>query len=135
MFNQPLPYHPRPGEVLRCNYSGLNPPEMCKVRWVVVLSPKFVNRDDLCTVIPLSLSVPQRPASYHVKLDKDPYPKGKPNVEVWAKCDMLMTVCYQRLSCWYQGRAYGKRNYVQLYVSDEELKRIRRGVLHALGMG
>jgi uncharacterized protein YifN (PemK superfamily) len=49
---KPLPYHPKQGEVLCCDYSGLMPPEMRmdKIRWVVVISPKFLNRLELRVV-------------------------------------------------------------------------------------
>ena len=131
---KPLPYHPKQREVLRCDYSGLIAPEMCKVRWVVVVSPKFINRPDLCTVVPLSTSAPQSIQPYHVKLDRDPapFPCGD---DVWAKCDMLMTVSFSRLTAHWQGRrADGRRNYVALYVTKSEFARITHGVLAALGL-
>lgn len=134
MANNPLPFHPKIGEVLRCDYSNLVMPEMSKVRWVVVISPKFLNRPNLCTVIPLSTTPPKNVEPYHVKLDKDPYPKGKIGAEIWAKCDMLMTVSFYRLTGYWDGKVDGKRNYVSIYVSDDELKRIKKGTLAALGM-
>jgi mRNA interferase MazF len=94
---KPLPYHPKQGEVLRCDYSGLVPPEMDKVRWVVCVSPKFVNRPNLCTVVPLSTTPPEVAQNYHVLLDKDPYPEGG-GLPVWAKCDMVMTVSFAKLA-------------------------------------
>lgn len=130
----PLPYHPKQGEVLRCDYGGLVPPEMDKLRWVVCISPKFINRRDLCTVVPLSTTAPANPQAYHVLLDRDPDPKpsGDP---VWAKCDMVMTVSFARLSAYWNGRGPdGKRCYVALHVSGAELGRIRQATLAALGL-
>lgn len=135
MPNKPLPYHPKQGEVLRCDFCNLVDPEMTKVRWVVVLSPKFLNRPGLCTVIPLSTTAPNKIESYHVQLDKDPAPQSAPGTIVWAKCDMLMTVSFSRLSAYHQGRTTdGKRNYVNLAVSGKELGLIRQGALYALGL-
>ena len=130
----PLPYHPRQREVLRCDYSGLVPPEMCKVRWAVVVSPKFLNRPNLCTVVPLSTTTPQNIQPYHVKLDRDPCPAPS-GEDVWAKCDMIMTVSFSRLAgAWSGKRPDGKRNYVALAVSQGEFTRINQGVLAALGL-
>jgi mRNA interferase MazF len=135
MPNHSLPYHPKQGEVLKCDYSNLIDPEMSKVRWVVVVSPKFLNRPNLCTVVPLSTTPPKKVEGYHVLLDKDPAPKSAEGTVVWAKCDMLMTVSFSRLSAYHDGRRLdGKRNYVNLNVSIQELGRIKLGVLHALGL-
>lgn len=134
MPNKPLPYHPSTAEVLVCDYCNLVDPEMSKVRLVVVVSPKFLNRPGLCTVVPLSTDAPKNPTGYHVLLDKDPHPKssGKP---VWAKCDMLMTVSFARLTKYYLGRdESGKRNYVDMAVSQKEFGLIRQGILYSLGM-
>jgi uncharacterized protein YifN (PemK superfamily) len=135
MWNKPLPYNPKLGEVLRCDYSGLLPGEMAKVRWVVVVSPKSTNTGRLCTVVPISTTAPYIAQHWQVELDQDPYPKGS-GARVWAKCDMIMRVSFARLTAYYDGRTPdGKRNYVNLYVSDDELKRIQAGVLHSLGLG
>ena len=135
MPNKPLPYNPRPKEVLRCDYSGLVPPEMEKVRWAVVVTPRHLNTGSLCTVIPLSTTQPRSPQPWHVRLDNDPAPNGTPGAIVWAKCDMVMRVSYQRLSAYWDGKANGRRNYVNLFVSDDEYKRIQKGVAYALGLG
>ncbi|HRJ79548.1 MAG TPA: type II toxin-antitoxin system PemK/MazF family toxin [Planctomycetota bacterium] len=128
-----LPYHPKQGEVLRCDYGGLVPPEMDKRRWVVVLSPKFVGRRELCTVVPLSTTPPPRIEDYHVLLDRDPAPDSC-GLPVWAKCDMLMTVSFARLSAWAERGDDGRRKYLQLFVSGAELGKIRRATLAALGL-
>lgn len=66
-----------------------------------------------------------------MKLSKDPYPKGDKEV-VWAKCDMINVVSFERLSG-YHIRWNGRRQYLKMRVSMEELVRIRRGVLASLG--
>jgi mRNA interferase MazF len=131
---KPLPYHPKQGEVLRCDYSGLVPPEMDKVRWVVVISPKFLNRPDLCTVVPISTTPPAKPQAYHVALDNDPAPDASGD-QAWAKCDMIMTVSFARLTGYWNGKdQQGRRKYISLFVSGKELGEIRQAVLAALGM-
>lgn len=130
-----LPYHPKVGEVLWCDYKGLVPPEMEKKRLAVVLSPKFIGRPDLCTVIPLSTTPPKKVEGYHVLLDKDPDPNGS-GVSVWAKCDMIMTVSFSRLSSvWKHRNQDGSRHYIYIGVSGVELGKIKHGVLNGLGMG
>lgn len=134
MWTKPLPYHPKMGEVLRCDYSGLQRREMSKVRWVVVISPKFLNRPGLCTVVPISTSPPHSVEKYHVKLDHDPAPNASGD-DAWVKCDMVMTVDFARLSAYYDGKSHGRRNYITLSVSEKERRDIQRGVIHALGLG
>ena len=107
---------------------------MSKVRWVVVISPKFLQRPSLCTVVPLSTTTPKTPQKYHVLMDKDPAPNGDGS-PVWAKCDMVMTVSFARLSAYFQGRRPdGKRNYVTVSVSGKELGQIQQATLYAMGL-
>lgn len=120
---------------MRCDFRGLIPPEMDKVRWVVVLSPKHLNRYRLAAVVPISTTAPDHESPWHVKLDKDPAPNGKDGAVVWAKCDMIMSVSYERLSGWWDGKVNGRRNYVKVHVSEDELRRVKRGVLYSLGLG
>ena len=119
---------------MSCDYSGLIAPEMDKVRCAVVVSPKFLNRPNLCTVVPLSTTAPHDPQPYHIPLDRDPHPHGAPGAVVWAKCDMLMTVSFSRLTAYWVGKINGRRNYVTVAVSNLELGQISQGVLAALGM-
>jgi mRNA interferase MazF len=130
-----LPYHPKTGQVLYCDYHGCIYPEMDKKRFVVVISPKFGSRSDLCTVVPLSTTPPQTIEKFHHILSKDPYPDSPEGTKVWAKCDMLMTVSFARLSGWWDEKVEGKRVYVKLFVSKEDLLAIRKCVLYALGLG
>jgi uncharacterized protein YifN (PemK superfamily) len=126
-----ISYHPDLGEALWCTYSGIEP-EMVKRRIVVVLTPKACQRAGMATVIPISCTHPGIVRPWHVKLGRDPYPKGnKP--ELWAKCDMLNVVSFERLSG-YHYRWNGKRKYLKMQVSMDELVSIRQGVLAALGL-
>lgn len=108
---------------------------MVKVRWVIVVSPRSRGRGGICTVVPLSTTPPLVIRPYHVKLDRDPWPKGKPGVEVWVKCDMVMAVSFGRLTAYWDGKIDGKRNYVKLMISNEELRKIKKALLHSFGLG
>lgn len=126
-----ITYHPALGEALWCDYSGIEP-EMVKRRIVVVISPKASQRPDLVTVVPISSTEPMIAKPWHVKLKRDPYPKGnKP--DLWAKCDMINVVCFGRLGG-YHTRWNGERKYMKMQVSMDELEAIREGVRKALNL-
>jgi len=106
-----LPYYPRRGEVLICDFdSGFRPPEMVKRRPIVVLSSKQSNARRLCTVVPFSTTQPEPPACWHHCLPHLTVPGLQANDAMWAKCDMIATVGFDRLSKPYvktrNGRAY-----------------------------
>ena len=125
----PLRFHPKPGTVLICDYrTGFRSPEMVKRRPVVVISPRFRRRRDLCTVVPLSTKRPEPKELYHHRLTVNPVPGM--DAPVWAKCDMLATVSMSRLD----RVKIGRRRYLTPFVSEHDLLGIRRSVLHALGM-
>ena len=125
-----IQYHPSIGEALWCDFSGKEP-EMVKRRLAVVIVPKACQRECLTTVVPISSTPPEIVKPWHVKLGRDPYPKGnKP--ELWVKCDMISVVCFERLFG-YHRRWEGRRKYMKMQVSAQELIAIREGVLAALG--
>lgn len=126
-----IQYHPSIGEALWCDFSGQEP-EMVKRRLVVVIVPKACQRPQLTTVVPISATRPEVVRPWHVKLDRDPYPEGT-KTELWAKCDMISVVCFDRLSG-YHRRWAGRREYRKMQVSMNELTAIRNGVLAALGL-
>ncbi len=126
-----ITYHPDLGEALWCDYSGIDP-EMCKRRIAAVIVPKASQRHRLTTVVPISASPPPIVQPRHVKLDRDPYPMGTAP-ELWAKCDMLSVVSFDRLMG-HHIRWRGKRQYQKMQVSMTELIAIREGVLKALGL-
>jgi uncharacterized protein YifN (PemK superfamily) len=128
-----------PGTILRCDYSrgGFQEPEMVKARPAVVISPRLPHRDGLCTVVPISSIHDGRELAYVVRLEFNP-PLPKPFLlpVAWAKCDMLATVAFARLDLFWTDRdQYGRRRYLHPRLSPQDLLRVRRGVLFALGMG
>lgn len=132
-----ITYHPTPGAILVCDYqTGFMEPEMVKRRLCVVITPRLRRRDGLCTVIPLSTTAPEPAEDYHYEVAfgrELPRPWHGPSK--WAKCDMLATVGYKRLSPIGVGRdAGGNRKYIYPFVNTNDLKEIRRGVLCALSL-
>ena len=132
-----LSYHPKHGEILKCDFSGFIAPEMTKARQVICISPKYVERGRICTIIPLSTTPPNPVEKYHHKLETVlPQLEGREDVEVWAKCDMLMAASFARLTPWWiEKKQGGKRVYTQVIVSNDDLLAIKKCVLHSLGLG
>jgi len=135
----PLQFPPKPGTIVICDYNtGFREPEMVKERLAVVISPRLPHRDNLCSVVPLSTTVPAHRTLYQARIElpmeaPSPY-AGKFK---WAKADMLATVGYGRLTLPYTGRdpKTGKRKYLQIILVEDELNKVREAVLFALGLG
>lgn len=131
-----IQFHPDPGTVLICDFAGFRQPEMIKRRPVVVISPRFRQRDGLCTVVPLSTTKPRKVCEYHCQLDFDPVmpaPYNEP--QMWVKADMICAVSFDRLSLPYIGKDQdGKRLYDIRHISDDSLKRVQVCVLNGMGM-
>ena len=127
------------GTVLLCDYSrgGFQPPEMVKKRPAIVISPRLPYRDKLCTVVPLSSDEPDRELNYVVRLEFEPsLPHPFPYKVFWAKCDMMATVSFERLDLFHTARDNdGKRKYLHPKVPIADLNKVRRGLLHAIGLG
>lgn len=131
---QKLPFHPRPGEILICDYSsGFRAPEMIKRRLCVVVSPKLKRRDDLVSVVPLSETAPEPAEDWHHQYQLVSQSWG--NGPRWAKCDMIATVSYERLSRpYYRHPVTGTRLFETLAIPADDLNEIRRKVALALGL-
>lgn len=129
-----LNYNPSPGEVLRCDFGGFRQPEMVKARWVVVISPRAL-RYSLETIVPLSTTPPKPVASHHHKLTCTlPHNEGD-GIDVWAKCDMVYALAHSRLSPWWKEKSpEGKRVYIPITVSPDDLAAIRSCVLRSIGL-
>lgn len=111
--------HPKAGMVLSCDFRGYIAPEIVKRRPVVIISPNHLKRPGLYTVVPLSTTAPDPICNYHYKLKGNPIP-GE-NKEVWAKCDLVATVAFERLDRVKLGRG----TYQVGYVSMEQVREIR----------
>jgi mRNA interferase MazF len=126
----PLAFHPLSGTVVICDFStGFAAPEMVKIRPVVIVSPRFRRRSNLCTVVPLSTTAPDPVETYHHHLSVGAYPPAGAS-PVWAKCDMLATVALTRLD----RVKVGRREYATFMMPDGDMLAIQRGILCALGL-
>jgi len=132
----PLVYHPEPGTILICDYSGFIIPEMVKRRPVIVVSPRLRNRNGLCTVVPLSTQEPKTVMPYHYRLKLEtPLPTPYNASAHWVKGDMFATVSFKRLNLPYKRKGTdGKRVYEIRVVDGVDFIKIRGCILHALGM-
>lgn len=132
-----LQFHPEPGTILICDFSGFREPEMVKLRPIVVVSPRLKHRDDLLTVVPLSTTPPLRICDYHCEIRVDPpLPEPHNSPTMWVKGDMIYNVCYSRLELLRSKRdkASGRRRYFSRQVDPVDIKRIIGCVLAGLGM-
>lgn len=132
----PLKFHLAPGMVLMCDFTvGFKPPEITKLRPVVVISPRSRRSKPLCTVVPLSTVAPKPIEPFHHCMDPRSLPRRLARKENWAKCDMLYTVSLRRLDRIVIGKERsGKPIYATVSVTADDLEAIRRGVRIALGM-
>ncbi|HEY1931692.1 MAG TPA: type II toxin-antitoxin system PemK/MazF family toxin [Acetobacteraceae bacterium] len=128
----PLTFHPGPGAIAICDFSrGFQPPEMVKVRPVVVISPRR-RSGQLVTVVPLSSTAPVPVDPWHYNLPPGAYPPARG--PIWAKCDMVTTVALERLDR-VKTSVDGRRVYRTFQLADADLAAILAGVRAALGLG
>lgn len=130
-------YHPEIGTLLICDFNtGLTPPEMQKRRPVIVISPRLRDRDNLCTVVPLSTTTPKNIMPYHHKLCVEPVlPEPYNSPHHWVKGDMLYTVSFTRLSLPFKGKdAGGKRIYDIRVLEQDDMIKIHQCILNGLGL-
>lgn len=126
----PLKYLPDVGTIVVCDFSGFTSPEICKVRPVVIVAPELPFRAKLAAVVPLSTASPRHSYPFCVKLERNYTPWGHPMDESWAKADMMLSVCLDRLDAF----KVGKRKWIYPQVSANDLQRVREGVVHSIGM-
>jgi uncharacterized protein YifN (PemK superfamily) len=132
-----IQYPVKPRTVIRCDFDhgGFREPEMVKARPVIVVSPVLPHRDQLCTVVPLSTSPPEHDVPYIVRLAFDPVLPVYSEPVMWAKCDMIATVCFDRLDLLRTARSWdGKRKYLTPRISQADFDRVIKGILAALGI-
>ena len=131
-----LYFHPNPETLLICDFgTGFRPPEMVKKRPVVVLSPRMRRQSGLCTVVPLSTTVPAPVERFHHRMSPQSLPATLATKETWAKCDMVTAVSLERLDRVLIGRdRRGRRVYVAGAVTAADLTAIRQCVKIALGL-
>jgi mRNA interferase MazF len=133
-----LKYYPNQGEILLCNYGrDVVPPEMGKLRPIVVISPRLRRRENLVCIVPLSTTAPDVVEAFHCQIElSNPLPPPFDRPIMWAKCDMIATVSKDRLDRFKAGRKAngGARLYVAGKLTDDQLRDIKAAVLCGLGL-
>ena len=129
-----LPYYPHQGEIIVCDFEDCAPgAEMIKRRPVIVVSRHESHSRRLCTVVPLSTTAPVPPRSWHHALPHVAVTGWQAGGVMWAKCDMLATVSFERLNKPYIKTRHG-RNYVTHKLDAEDLAAVLAGIRAYLGL-
>jgi uncharacterized protein YifN (PemK superfamily) len=128
--------HPDPGTILIADFSHHKVPEITKRRPVIVISPRFRQRDGLCAVVPCSTTPPKKTQPYHYKLSVIPaLPAPYDHEQMWVKADLVYTVSFDRLFLPFIGKnANGVREYDIRHVTDIDINGIRDCVRAGLGL-
>jgi len=129
-----LQYHPQTGTIVICDFFGFIEPEMTKRRPVIIVSPKFKNRDNLCTIVACSTTEPNPIMNYHCQIEiNPPLPAPYDSPVQWIKGDMIMAVSVSRLSLPFVGKDInGKRIYDKRVLGNDDLKKVQSCILNAL---
>lgn len=123
-----LPYLPKQGEILICDFDDVaTGAEMIKRRPVVVVSRHDAHRSQLCTVLALSTTPPETAKAWHYHMPHLRVTGWTAENGVWAKCDMLATVSLLRLNKPYVRHKSG-RQYITHYLADEDLAAVLNGI-------
>lgn len=132
----PITFHPEQRMILVCNFdTGFRPPEMVKVRPVVVLSPQRHNRET-CIVVPVSTTAPYPVEAFHHKLEPASLPERLRGNVCWIKGDMVTTVANWRLDRVRAGKKPdGTRLYVAYKITEVDWAAVQRAIGVALGLG
>lgn len=132
--NSALQIYLKTGELIICNFdTGFVPPEMVKTRPALVISKSSTHWRGLCTVVPMSTTPPEKVEPWHVLVKNPLHRRLPPNQRfaqqetMWAKCDMLTTVSFARISRPYD-RQSGNRRYVPVRLSHADLDAVFVGV-------
>jgi uncharacterized protein YifN (PemK superfamily) len=127
----PITFTPELGQVLMCDFGPNSiPPEMSKIRHVVVVSPRRKGGSGWgsCIVVPFSTSVPEVVEAYHYRIQANKYRFFKRDTDVWAKGDMVGHVSFKRLD-----RVFCDGRYASPRLDPDDLAAIQRLVWEAMG--
>lgn len=124
----PITFQPRLGTLLMCDFNtGFRPPEMVKVRPVVVVSRPH---HSVAVVVPLSCTEPRPFEPCHHEMSLGSLPHSLQKKRCWAKCDMVTCVGFWRLDRVKDGKhpKTGKRIYVAPMVISADLAKIQQAL-------
>ena len=130
-----LQFQPCFGQILICDFpKEFAMPEMVKRRPVICVSPKMRNRYGIATIVPLSTTKPARSSPFDVEITLDhQISPNYPELTCWAKCDMLYTLSYSRLSAPLVSKQ-NKRNYNFMVLSPGTMCEVMTGILAGMGV-
>jgi len=128
--------HPAAGTIVRVDLNeGFRPPEMCKRRPAVVLSPPIPGRNFLCTIVPLSTTAPFPVLAHHMQITLNPaLPRPYSEPTMWVKGDIVLTIGFHRLRFLFSGRKDGQRIYDIRVLDQETMNKVRSCVRAGLGL-
>jgi mRNA interferase MazF len=131
-----LKVHPTSGTIVRVDLNeGFREPEMRKRRPAIVLSPLLKGRNNLCTIVPLSTSLPKIVLPHHMEITLSPplpHPYDKPTM--WVKADIVLTVAFHRLQLLFKQGDNGQREYDVRILDDAIMERVRGCVRAGIGV-
>lgn len=100
---------------------------MIKRRPVIVVSRHETHNRRLCTVVPLSTTAPDPVAAWHHLLAHIKIAGWQASGPMWAKCDMLATVSFERLNKPYVKTRHG-RNFITYKLDAGDLAAVTAGI-------
>ena len=128
-------FHPEMGTIVICDFTSFVSPEMTKRRPAIVISPRFRDRGELCTIVPLSTTTPPVIMPYHYQLTINPVLPEPYNHEFhWVKADMIYSVSFARLYMFNKKDAQGNRIYDVRKIDDNDLIAIQKCILNSIGL-
>ena len=129
-----ITFVPQRGQLLICDFdmAGVVPPEMRKMRRVVVISPRSHNhrhgaKPGRCLVVPFSATPPAIVTPAEVAFPAGPY--RSLTVPTWAICSAAASVSHARLD-----RVAIGRGFASEHLSEADLSRVGAGLRHAFGL-
>jgi uncharacterized protein YifN (PemK superfamily) len=116
-----LPYLPRRGEILVCDFDETaRGAEMVKRRPVLVISRHETHRRKLCTVLPLSTTEPNPVEKWNHPCPDLCITGWQATGRIWIKADMLATVSLERLTKPYKKTRQG-RQYIEHMLPQSDI--------------
>lgn len=106
---------------------------MVKKRPVLVVSVKLSHGRRLCTVVPFSTSQPDPVETWHHSLAHVRIPGLMATAPMWAKCDMVATVSFERMNKPYVKTRHG-RAYRDVILHESDLLAIEACLRSYLGL-
>lgn len=92
-------FHLKKGQIVFCDFRGLEVPEMVKKRPVLIITGAIKGRDSkLVTLLPISTTTPNPICKWHYKLDAQYMPRTKffRHTDCWVKAGYdLYILCKQ----------------------------------------